>query len=77
MQVRFQGRRHPALIDLQRVDTAEYVAVLDGWTFGAGPQPTVRLLFADGSGIDLKEPSKTKRITARLVEHDRRRGAPD
>jgi hypothetical protein len=55
------------IVDLQRVAIAEAHPELDSWRFGQGPQPTVRLLFSDGSGLDLKEPSKTKRISVRLL----------
>lgn len=55
------------VIDLQRVGGAQVYPRLEPWTFGAGAQPTMRLLLADGSGIDLKEPSKTKRITVNLI----------
>lgn len=34
----------------------------------AGTQPTVRLLLADGNGLDLTEPAKTKRITVTVTD---------
>lgn len=55
------------VVDLQRVGGVQLSPRLDGWSFGDGPQPTARLLLADGGGVDFKEPSKTKRITVRLV----------
>lgn len=34
----------------------------------AAARPTVRLVFTDGTGIDLTEPAKTKRISVTLAE---------
>lgn len=56
-----------ALIDLQRAATAEYRPKLMPWTFQQGSQPTLRLLLADGSGLDFRESSRTKRITLLLT----------
>lgn len=55
-------------VDLQRAGGVSLLAEAGGWTFGDGSQPTLRLLFEDGSGLDFKEPSRTKRITVRLLD---------
>lgn len=51
-------------IDLARTGRLMILSEADIWTPGSGsPMPTGRLIFDDGTGIDLKEPAKTKRIT--------------
>ena len=55
-------------IDLQR--TARLVWLVDAQphTLVAGSsRPTARLLLADGQGLDLTEPAKTKRISVRIA----------
>lgn len=51
-------------IDLARTGRLLVLREADTWTPGDGdPMPTGRLIFDDGTGIDFKEPAKTKRIT--------------
>lgn len=59
---------HEVTIDLQRtgkvvwLDTVQPYQLVVGATY-----PTVRLVLSDGSGVDLTEPAKTKRITVALA----------
>jgi len=59
---------HCIAFDLQRtgrlvwLDSAEPCLIVAG-----ANRPSVRLLLADGSGLDLTEPAKTKRITVTLA----------
>jgi hypothetical protein len=59
---------HSIAFDLQRngrlvwLDSAAPCRLVTG-----ASRPTVRLLLADGCGLDLTEPAKTKRITVTLA----------
>jgi hypothetical protein len=53
--------------DLQRTGKLVWRESAEPWDFGSpGVMPTLRLLFADGGGLDLIEPARTKRITLTL-----------
>jgi hypothetical protein len=56
-----------AVVDLQRAAAVQFQRQLSPWTFAEGPQPTIRVLFTDGTGVDFKEASRTKRITLTLL----------
>jgi hypothetical protein len=56
-------------VDLQRVGVLTWLSQADRWAPGSGASPTVRILFAEGCALDLREPSKTKRITLKLFTH--------
>lgn len=59
---------HTIVVDLQRTGRLVWVDSAAPYTLGAVTgRPTVRLLLADGSGLDLTEPAKTKRITVTLA----------
>lgn len=54
--------------DLQRTGRLVWLESGEPYRLIAGaPRPTVRLLLADGSGFDLTEPAKTKRIAVTLT----------
>jgi hypothetical protein len=54
-------------VDLERTGKAVWLDATQPYQFSPGaPRPTVRLIFQGGSGIELTEPAKTKRITVRL-----------
>lgn len=54
--------------DLQRTGRLVWLESAEPYRLAAGTsRPTVRLLLADGSGLDLTEPAKTKRIAVALV----------
>ena len=54
-------------IDLQRTGHVEWTALGDGWTPSSGvSMPTGRLILADATSIDFREPARTKRITFRV-----------
>ena len=58
---------HTIVVDLQRTGRLVWLDSAAPYTLVAGTsRPTVRLLLADGSGLDLTEPAKTKRITVTL-----------
>jgi hypothetical protein len=58
---------HTMVVDLQRTGRLVWVDSAAPYTLVAGAvRPTVRLLLADGSGLDLTEPAKTKRIAVTL-----------
>ena len=62
---------YEVVIDLQR--TGKVVWLDSAEPFQMAPdvtRPTVRLILADGTGIDLTEPAKTKRITVALTRLD-------
>jgi len=56
--------RHTFAIDLARTGTAVLLSAALPWSPSDGTaMPTIRFIFSDGSGMDLREPAKTKRIT--------------
>jgi hypothetical protein len=58
-----------AAIDLQRTGRLVWLSAPEPYAPTAGlARPTARLLLAGGSGMDLMEPAKTKRITVTLSE---------
>lgn len=56
------------LINLERTGALEWLPSSTTWapTAQATQPPTLRLLLDDGSGVDFKEPGRTKRITVSL-----------
>jgi hypothetical protein len=56
--------RHTIAIDLARTGTIVLLSKAQPWTAsrGSGP-PTACLILTDGTGIEFKEPARTKRIT--------------
>ncbi|MET8696578.1 hypothetical protein ABZV65_29050 [Streptomyces bauhiniae] len=59
---------HRISFDLQRTGRVVMLESAEPYQHVAGvSRPTVRLLTADGSGVDLTEPAKTKRITVTIV----------
>lgn len=55
-------------VDLQRTGKVVWLDAAQPYRFVPGSaRPTVRLLLADGTGVDLTEPAKTKRITMTLA----------
>lgn len=55
---------HTIEIDLARTGRLAVVGEARAWSpTDGGPMPTGRLIFDDGTGLDFKEPAKTKRIT--------------
>ena len=58
--------------DLQRTGRLLWLESAEPYRYVAGTsRPTVRLLLADGSGLDLTEPAKTKRISVTLVAKEK------
>ncbi|MGW9068112.1 hypothetical protein ACWGQT_01520 [Streptomyces yangpuensis] len=58
---------HLITFDLQRTGRVVLHEAAEPFRLAAGTtRPTVRLLMDDGSGLDLIEPAKTKRITATI-----------
>ncbi|WP_328914251.1 MULTISPECIES: hypothetical protein [unclassified Streptomyces] len=58
---------HVITFDLQRTGRVVLREAAEPFRLVAGAaRPTVRLLMDDGSGLDLTEPAKTKRITAMI-----------
>lgn len=54
-------------VDLERTGKAVWLDATQPYQFSPGAlRPTVRLILKGGSGIELTEPAKTKRITVRL-----------
>jgi len=49
-------------VNLERTGRLAWTDSCAPWTPRDGARPTARLLLDDGSGIDFKEPAKTKRI---------------
>ena len=59
---------HSIAFDLQRTGHLVWLDSAEPWRLVAGAsRPAVRLLLADGSGLDLTEPAKTERITLNLA----------
>lgn len=57
-------RDHVIDIDLARTGKLAGLDEASPWNLaGGGPMPTGRLIFGDNTGLDFKEPAKTKRIT--------------
>ena len=55
---------HEVVFDLQRTGKVVWLARAEPYMMTAGfTRPTVRLVLANGHGLDLTEPAKTKRIT--------------
>ena len=64
---RIRTNAHTIVVDLQRTGRLVWLDSAAPYTLVPGTsRPTVRLLLADGSGLDLTEPAKTKRITVTL-----------
>jgi hypothetical protein len=61
------------VINLERTGALEWMQSSQTWT--PTPQathaPTLRLLLEDGTGVDFKEPGRTKRITVTLLSRQR------
>lgn len=56
------------IVNLERTGRLVWTPTLGPWTPCPGRvPPTARLLLDDGSGIDFKEPARTKRITLALA----------
>ena len=59
---------HEVRIDLQRTGRVVLLSDADAWQPSSrAPLPSVRLLLDDGTGLDLTEPAKTKRISVSLL----------
>ena len=59
--------QYRVLVDLQRVGKLVWLESAEPYSLAdAGTRPTVRLLLSDGAGLDLTEPSKTKRVTVTI-----------
>jgi hypothetical protein len=59
---------HVLILDLARTGTATTLQSATTWSPTDGqPMPTVRIGFTDHTGLDLKEPAKTKRITLTIA----------
>jgi hypothetical protein len=59
---------HKVRIDLQRAGRVIWLGNADSWHASSGaPLPSVRILLDDGTGLDLAEPAKTKRISVSLL----------
>jgi hypothetical protein len=55
---------HVVEIDLARTGTVSLLQSAEPWPPTAGtPMPTARIGFTDLTGVDLREPARTKRIT--------------
>ncbi|MFD6026050.1 hypothetical protein [Streptomyces griseoluteus] len=66
--VRIDTPSHVISFDLQRTGRVVPLENAEAYTPAAGvSRPTVRLLMADGSGVDLSEPARTKRITVTIT----------
>lgn len=60
---------HIISIDLQRTGRVVLLEAAEPYRLVVGTvRPTVRLLTNDGSGLDLTEPAKTKRITVTISD---------
>lgn len=65
--LRVDTASHVISFDLQRTGRVVLLESAEPYRFVAGVnRPTARLLMADGSGLDLVEPAKTKRITVTI-----------
>ena len=59
---------HKVRIDLQRTGRVTWLSRTEAWQASSGvPLPSVRLLLDDGTGFDLTEPARTKRIAVSLL----------
>jgi hypothetical protein len=59
---------HKVRIDLQRTGRVAWFSDAEAWRASSrAPLPSVRLLLGDGTGLDLNEPAKTKRISVSLL----------
>jgi hypothetical protein len=59
---------HKIRIDLQRTGRVAWLSEAGPWQVSSrAPLPSVRLLLDDGTGLDLTEPAKTKRISVSLL----------
>ncbi|MFI0729068.1 hypothetical protein ACH4S9_08570 [Streptomyces sp. NPDC021225] len=66
--LRIDTTSHVISFDLQRTGRVVLLESAEPYRFVAGAnRPTVRLLMADGAGLDLIEPAKTKRITVTIT----------
>lgn len=62
--------QYEVAVDLQRTGNVIWLEKAEPYRLAAGvSRPTIRLLLEDGSGVDLTEPAKTKRITVTLSSH--------
>ena len=67
--IRIRTSKFQVTIDLQRTGRVVPLSGAEPYALAAGSsRPTVRLLLIDGTGLDLTEPAKTKRITVMLSE---------
>ncbi|MGY1609372.1 hypothetical protein [Geodermatophilus sp. SYSU D00700] len=58
---------HQVVFDLQRTGKLVWLRSATPYVMTAGStRPTVRLILADGQGLDLTEPAKTKRISVTI-----------
>lgn len=58
---------HEITFDLQRAGKVVWLKDAAPYVMSTGSaRPTVRMVFADGQGIDLTEPAKTKRIAVTI-----------
>jgi hypothetical protein len=54
-------------VDLARTGTIVFLEQAAAWRMSeGGSMPTARMIFDDGTGIDFREPAKTKRIAFTL-----------
>lgn len=66
--IKVSTEAHDVVFDLQRTGRAFWLASASLYAPDSGsPRPTVRLVLADGSAMDLREPAKTKRITVTIA----------
>lgn len=60
--------RHEVAFHLQRTGRLVWLPQAEPYVMAAGStRPTVRLVLANGQGLDLREPSQTKRITVTVA----------
>lgn len=60
---------HCISLDLQRTGRLVFLESAEPYRLvGMVSRPTIRLLMAGGSALDLTEPAKTKRITVTIVD---------
>lgn len=58
---------HQLVFDLQRTGKLVWLASAVPYVMAPGStRPTLRLIFANGQGLDLTEPAKTKRISVTI-----------
>ncbi|MGX1131313.1 hypothetical protein RKD49_003503 [Streptomyces glaucescens] len=66
--LRVDTTSHVISFDLQRTGRVVLLESAEPYRFVAGAnRPTVRLLMVDGTGLDLIEPARTKRITVTIT----------